>query len=97
MQWDSGYRGQVIVANTASVSLTVQRLVFQVPGATLNSADEGQASQVGDTVTVVPAADQATIAPGEHVDLGFVFTGTAQNPTGCVLNGQPCTFLTPAG
>ncbi|MFD9489455.1 cellulose binding domain-containing protein [Streptomyces sp. NPDC059991] len=101
--WGDGYTGQYVVTNDTGKALADWTLEFDLPAGTkLSSLWNGEQTVKGQHVTVKPAAwDKNGLAPGASVTVGFVTnsTGTAGDPTGCLINQEKCsadTGATPA-
>ncbi|WP_369378740.1 cellulose binding domain-containing protein [Streptomyces sp. cg36] len=101
--WGGGYTGQYVITNDSGKALTDWTLEFDLPaGTTLSSLWNGRQSVKGQHITVKPAAwDRNGLAAGASVTVGFVTssTGTAGDPTGCLIDQEKCsadTGATPA-
>ncbi|MEV6791565.1 cellulose binding domain-containing protein [Streptomyces sp. NPDC051320] len=96
--WTGGYTGQYVVTNDAGKTLTDWTLEFDLPAGTkLSSLWNASSTVDGQHVTVKPASwDKAGIPAGKSVTIGFVTTatGTAGDPTGCVIDGAKCSVDT---
>ncbi|MEV8566787.1 cellulose binding domain-containing protein [Streptomyces sp. NPDC051322] len=96
--WNGGYTGEYVVTNDADKTLTDWTLEFDLPAGTkLSSLWNASSTVDGQHVTVKPASwDKAGIAAGKSVTIGFVTTatGTAGDPTGCVIDGAKCSVDT---
>ncbi|WHM38621.1 cellulose binding domain-containing protein [Streptomyces sp. BPTC-684] len=98
--WGSGYTGQYVVTNDTGKALADWTLEFDLPAGTkLSSLWNAERTVKGQHVTVKPAAwDKNGLAPGASVTVGFVTqsTGTAGDPTGCLINQEKCSVDTGA-
>ncbi|MFC0848188.1 cellulose binding domain-containing protein [Streptomyces noboritoensis] len=98
--WGGGYTGQYVVTNDSGKALADWTLEFDLPAGTkLSSLWNGEQTVKGQHVTVKPAAwDKNGLAPGASVTVGFVTdsTGTAGDPTGCLINQEKCSVDTGA-
>nr|WSX79338.1 cellulose binding domain-containing protein [Streptomyces sp. NBC_00899] len=92
--WGSGYTGQYVISNTTGSALNGWTLTFQLPaGTTVSSLWNGTFTVSGGTVTVKPESWNFSIAAGASVEVGFVASasGTAGDPTGCLINDAKCS------
>lgn len=98
--WGGGYTGQYVISNDSGKTLADWTLEFDLPaGTTLSSLWNGTQTVKGQHVTVKPAAwDKNGLAPGASVTVGFVTsaTGTAGDPTGCLIDQEKCSVDTGA-
>lgn len=98
--WGGGYTGQYVVTNDSGKALADWTLEFDLPAGTkLSSLWNGEQTVKGQHVTVKPPAwDKNGLAPGASVTVGFVTnsTGTAGDPTGCLINQEKCSVDTGA-
>ncbi|MER0445896.1 cellulose binding domain-containing protein [Streptomyces sp. Edi4] len=98
--WTGGYTGQYVITNDTGKTLPTWTLEFDLPaGTSLSSLWNGDQSVKGQHVTVRPASwDRDGLAPGKSVTVGFVTsaTGTAGDPTGCLIDQEKCSAGTGA-
>lgn len=90
--WNTGFTGAVKITNTGTKPLT-WTLGFAFPsGQQVTQGWSATWSQTGTTVTATGAAWNATIQPGQSVDIGFngSHSGTNTNPTSFTVNGEVC-------
>ncbi|MBT2408499.1 MULTISPECIES: cellulose binding domain-containing protein [unclassified Streptomyces] len=93
--WTAGYTGQYVITNHSGEVLGDWTLEFDLPaGTTLSSLWNGEQAVNGQHVTVKPPRwDTAGLAAGSSLTVGFVTTasGTAGDPTGCLINKAKCS------
>jgi hypothetical protein len=96
--WGGGYTGQYEVTNATGSTLDGWTLKFDLPAGTrISSLWNGSFTVSGQTVTVTPASWNGSIAPGGHVDVGFVAdtgtaaAGTSADPLNCLINDARCS------
>ncbi|PRX96117.1 PQQ-dependent sugar dehydrogenase [Allonocardiopsis opalescens] len=92
-QWGTGFSAQVLLTNTGTEPVSGWQLGWRfTAGQRVSSGWNGSYTTQGDQVTVSPAAWNATIAPGQSVQLGFNGTHTGSNPAPqeFTLNGAVC-------
>ncbi|MFE4870759.1 cellulose binding domain-containing protein [Streptomyces sp. NPDC056682] len=98
--WTGGYTGQYVITNDTGKTLTDWTLEFDLPaGTALSSLWNGAQTVKGQHVTVKPASwDRSGLAPGKSATVGFVTTasGSAGDPTGCLINQEKCSVDTGA-
>ncbi|MEV6548211.1 cellulose binding domain-containing protein [Streptomyces sp. NPDC051597] len=98
--WGGGYTGQYVITNDSGKALPDWTLEFDLPaGTTLSSLWNGERTVKGQHVTVKPPTwDRNGLAAGASVTVGFVTnsTGTAGDPTGCLINDEKCSVDTGA-
>ncbi|MFE9552769.1 cellulose binding domain-containing protein [Streptomyces sp. NPDC006703] len=98
--WTGGYTGQYVITNDSGKTLTDWTLEFDLPaGTALSSLWNGDQTVKGQHVTVKPASwDRSGLAPGKSATVGFVTTasGSAGDPTGCLINQEKCSVDTGA-
>ncbi|MEV0898600.1 cellulose binding domain-containing protein [Actinoplanes sp. NPDC049802] len=89
---EAGYRGSVRVSNTGTAAAADWTVALTVPGAeevTVTSGDV-TASQSGSSVTFRPSG--AKVPASGSVSFSFTLASApAELPTGCALDGQPCS------
>ncbi|MFI1941732.1 cellulose binding domain-containing protein [Streptomyces purpureus] len=92
--WTGGYTGQYVVTNKTDKAQSDWTLEFDLPaGTTIGSLWNGDHTVSGRHVTVKPASWNKQLAPGASVTVGFVTSasGTAGDPTGCLINKATCS------
>lgn len=92
-QWSGGFQGTVTVGNAGAAPVTGWRVEFDLPaGAAVTSAWRATASHSGTHWVFVNVDYDATVPAGGTVDFGFnaSLTGAYADPTGCLVNGDPC-------
>ncbi|HEY9439576.1 MAG TPA: cellulose binding domain-containing protein [Streptomyces sp.] len=97
--WTSGYTGQYVVTNETDKAQSGWTLEFDLPAGTkISSLWNGQHTVSGNHVTVKAASWNKDLAPGKSVTVGFVTSasGTAGDPTGCLINKAKCSADTGA-
>ncbi|MEU9096442.1 cellulose binding domain-containing protein [Streptomyces sp. NPDC048361] len=98
--WAGGYTGQYVITNDTGKTLADWTLEFDLPaGTTLSSLWNGDQSVKGQHVTVKPPSwDTGGLAAGKSVTVGFVTSasGTAGDPTGCLIDQEKCSVDTGA-
>lgn len=90
--WNTGFTGAVKITNTGTTPLT-WTLGFTFPsGQQVTQGWSATWSQTGTTVSATGASWNATIQPGQSVDIGFngSHSGTNTNPTSFTVNGEVC-------
>ena len=91
---DTGYfEGTVTLVNRGPTPMRSWTLGFTYPGADIHNAWEAVLRRTGENVTIVSAPTAAPIAPGEDFEVRFGGAGRPGMPTGCRLNGAPCSFV----
>src|SRR5690606_766544 len=67
------------------------------PGHSLSSGWSADWTATGDNVIATAQSWNQVIAPGSSIIIGFVgvWTGSYQDPSGCVINAAPCDGTTP--
>ncbi len=89
--WGSGWQGEYRITNGGTSALTSWRVEFDLPAGTgVGSFWDGLLTTSGQHVTVTNRSWNGTVAPGASVTFGFLGTGPG-TPSGCRLNGAPCT------
>ncbi|MEU9195781.1 cellulose binding domain-containing protein [Streptomyces hundungensis] len=104
--WTGGYTGQYVITNDSGKTLPDWTLEFDLPaGTTVSSLWNGDQSVKGSHVTVKPPSwAKDGLAPGASVTVGFVTStsggtstsGSAGDPTGCLINQEKCSVDTGA-
>ena len=92
-QWDGGFQGEVRVRNTGATPVRDWRLTWTFPdGQRVTQAWGATVTASGDGATAVPAAYNATIAPGAPVTFGFIGSQAGANraPAAFALDGNAC-------
>ncbi|MFD4142765.1 cellulose binding domain-containing protein [Streptomyces sp. NPDC058572] len=92
--WSGGYTGQYVITNATSSAQSDWTLEFDLPaGTTISSLWNGEHTVKGGHVTVKPASWNKSLAPGASVTVGFVTSasGTAADPTSCLINRIKCS------
>src|SRR3954447_10775156 len=92
-QWSGGFQGTFTVANPGAAAVTGWRVEFDLPaGETVASAWHATVSHSGTHWVFVNVDYDATVPAGGSVDFGFngALTGAYADPTGCLVNGDPC-------
>ena len=87
------YQGQVTISNTGRVAVTGWTVVITLPsGATVSGASGAAYRQDDATVTFIPTAPTRSVPAQGTVRFRFrvdaVFDG---RPTGCTIDGHPCS------
>lgn len=91
---DTGYfEGTVALVNAGNRPLTAWTLAFTYPGADIHNVWEAVLRRKGRDVVIASAPTAAAIAPGASFEVRFGGSGRPAAPTGCRLNGTPCTFI----
>ncbi|WP_091653292.1 cellulase family glycosylhydrolase [Micromonospora pallida] len=89
--WGSGWEGRYTITNSGAVTITSWRLELDLPaGTTIGSYWDALLTSGGQHHTFTNQSWNGTVAPGASVSFGFVANGSG-SPTGCTLNGRPCT------
>ncbi|MDA2813495.1 cellulose binding domain-containing protein [Nocardiopsis sp. RSe5-2] len=88
----TAFTGRVTLTNTGSTALEGWELVLGFDGATVTSAWDVDWEATGDGVVARAPASDGGLAPGESVDVTFTAEGTAQAPSSCTFNGNPCSL-----
>jgi hypothetical protein len=92
-RWNTGYNGQVDIANGSTASINGWTLTFELPSSTVTQVWNASYTRASDgTFTVRNASWNGTIAPGQSTSFAFGANGTPATPTSCTFNGTPCTF-----
>ncbi|MFI6052990.1 cellulose binding domain-containing protein [Streptomyces violascens] len=98
--WTGGYTGQYVITNDTGKALADWTLEFDLPaGTALSSLWNGDQTVKGQHITVKPPSwDKAGLAAGRSVTVGFVTSasGTAGDPTGCLIDQEKCSVDTGA-
>ncbi|MCH0540304.1 cellulose binding domain-containing protein [Streptomyces sp. MUM 203J] len=90
--WDGGYTGQYVITNTTGAARSGWTLEFDLPAGTrIASLWNGEHTVDGRHVTVKPANWNRELAPGASVTVGFVTSGGAGDPAGCLVNQVRCS------
>uniref|UniRef100_A0AAU3GY28 PQQ-dependent sugar dehydrogenase n=1 Tax=Streptomyces sp. NBC_01401 TaxID=2903854 RepID=A0AAU3GY28_9ACTN len=92
-EWGTGTTVDLTVTNTGSEPVDGWTLEFPLPlGQTVVSDWSTDLTQSGDMVEAVNASQNATIAPGASITLGYLadHTGDASPPPRFQLNGDAC-------
>jgi hypothetical protein len=96
--WTGGYTGQYVITNDTGKALTDWTLEFDLPAGTrISSLWNAESAVSGQHVKVTAASwDKAGIAAGKSLTVGFVTSasGTAGDPTGCLIDGAKCSVDT---
>lgn len=94
--WGSGYNADIAITNQGSDTISGWTLEFDSVNP-IGSLWNGVKTGNGSHYTVTNAAWNGNLAPGASVTIGFGATGSSANgPTGCVFNGNGCSFDSPA-
>lgn len=91
--WGSGYIGEYTITNGGTTTLRSWKLEFDLPsGSSVSTLWDAKVSRTANHYVVTPESWTDNVSPGGSVRLGMEVgsTGTAGNPTGCLLNGAPC-------
>lgn len=89
--WSSGYQAQYTIKNIGNIDISSWTVAFGLPaGTTIASAWDAARTTSGTRQSFANESYNADVAPGASVTFGFTTSGTGQ-PTGCTLNGEPCT------
>ncbi|MFE5332080.1 cellulose binding domain-containing protein [Embleya sp. NPDC056575] len=91
--WGSGFTGQYTVRNQGTGTLTGWKVEFDLPaGTTVGSYWDAlqSGSGSGGHYVFTNREYNGTLAPGASTTFGFLGAGPG-TPTGCKLNGNPCT------
>ncbi|MEU3303898.1 cellulose binding domain-containing protein [Streptomyces sp. NPDC006678] len=97
--WDGGYTGQYVITNDTGKAQSGWTLEFDLPaGTSIGSLWNGDHTADGRHITVKPASWNKELAPGASVTVGFVTSasGTAGDPSGCLINNATCSVDTGA-
>ncbi|MFI7274915.1 cellulose binding domain-containing protein [Streptomyces sp. NPDC049879] len=92
-QWSGGFQGEVRLTNTGAAPLSGWELAWDFPaGQRVSQLWNGSFTQSGATVTVSPAAWNATLPPGGSATVGFLgsWSGGNQAPASFTVDGAPC-------
>jgi chitosanase len=89
--WGSGWQGKVVIANGGTSAINGWKVEFDLPaGTTIGSYWDALLTTSGSHLTFTNRDWNGTIAPGASVTFGLLGSGSG-SPTGCKLNGAPCT------
>lgn len=92
-RWDSGYNGQIDIANGGPSTVTGWTLTFKLSGASVSDMWNATYTRAADaTYTVRNESWNGNVAPGQTVGVGFGASGAPATPTNCKFNGVPCSF-----
>jgi hypothetical protein len=92
-QWSGGFQGEVQVRNNGGGPVRDWSLTWTFPdGQRVTQAWGATVTASGDGATALPAAYNATIAPGTTVSFGFIgsWTGANRPPAAFALDGTAC-------
>lgn len=92
--WGSGFIGHYLIRNDTSSAIQGWELEFDLPaGERLTSAWSAKLSSSGSHYVLTDESWTHSIAPGGSVEVGFQgsYGGQFAAPTGCMLNGEPCS------
>lgn len=100
--WDDGYTGQYEITNATGSAVNGWTLSFDLPsGRHITSLWNATYTASGQHITVTAANWNSTLGPDQSAVVGFVVAGGgASTPTGCAVNGAPCSVgsaPTPSG
>lgn len=97
--WSNGYQATVTVRNDAPIAVPSWQLQLTLPHHVSSTWDATVVSQSGSQVVFGHPSYAADIAPGQTVQFGYVadLAGARAEPTGCLLNGAPCTLVSTSG
>lgn len=90
-EWLIGFTGEFTVVNNGSRPISSWQLRITLPGDTLTGAVNGNWSQDGDVVTLVPYSGQGVIQPGGQQTITFTADGLNTAPSNCTVNGAACS------
>jgi chitinase len=93
-RWETGYGGQLTVANGSNAPLTDWSIGFRLPsGTAITSLWNATLSRSGDAYTVTPPAWGAPVPAGGSYSIGFNGThrGGDTAPVDCTVNGGSCS------
>ena len=92
-RWDTGYNGQIDIANRSTSTINGWALTFRLPSSTVTQMWNASYTRATDgTYTISNAAWNGSLTPGQSASFGFGASGTPAVPTNCTFNGTPCTF-----
>ncbi|MEU4425978.1 cellulase family glycosylhydrolase [Actinoplanes sp. NPDC024001] len=95
--WGSGWQGEYTITNAGTSPITSWRVEFDLPaGTSVGSYWDALLTTAGRHATFTNRSWNGTVAPGASVKFGFLGSGPG-SPTGCTLNGAPCSGGTTPG
>lgn len=92
--WGSGFVGRYAISNEGAAAVGGWTLEFDLPSSeTITSAWSAKLSRSGNHYTLTDESWTHDVAPGSSVQIGFqgAYSGDFAAPSGCTLNGQPCS------
>lgn len=93
--WGTGWEGRYTITNGGSSTLNSWQVEFDLPtGTTVGSYWNALMNHDGQHYRFTNQHWNGTITPGASVTFGFLGAGSG-SPSGCRLNGQPCTPTAP--
>lgn len=93
--WGTGWEGRYTITNGGSSTLNSWQVEFDLPtGTTVGSYWNALMNHDGQHYRLTNQHWNGTITPGASVTFGFLGAGSG-SPSGCRLNGQPCTPTAP--
>ncbi|MFF8767188.1 glycosyl hydrolase family 18 protein [Nocardiopsis dassonvillei] len=93
-RWETGYGGQLTIANGSGSALTDWSIGFRLPsGTAITSLWNATLSRSGDAYTVTPPSWGASVPAGGSYSIGFNGThgGGDTAPVDCTVNGGSCS------
>src|SRR4051812_4769731 len=89
--WGSGWEGRYTITNGGTSAITSWKVEFDLPaGTNVGSYWDALLTKSGQHNTFANTSWNGTIPVGGSLSFGFLGTGPG-SPSGCRLNGQPCT------
>src|SRR2546421_3736625 len=94
--WSTGYQGQYTVANPGTSAVTGWRVEFDLPtGTSVRNFWTAGMSHSGNHYVFSNLSYNGTVAAGGTQTFGFNTTGLGR-PSGCLVNGAPCSGGVPS-
>ena len=79
-QWQGGFQGQLVIANSGSTTLSTWRVTFNwLNGQVITQLWNGNLAVSGGAVTVTPLSWNGTLAPGQTATIGFLANWSGSN------------------
>ncbi|WP_018686603.1 glycosyl hydrolase family 18 protein [Actinokineospora enzanensis] len=89
--WGTGFSGKVTISNGGSSALSSWAVEFDLPtGTNIPSAWDAALTKTGNHYKFTNLSWNGNVPAGSTASFGFNGTGPG-NPSGCTLNGAPCT------
>lgn len=91
--YSGGYTGNIIIQANQGYGFPHWSLQLQMPGSSISFAWDADVSSHQGQVSASGWQGNDDIPTGGSATFGFQADGSATSPSGCVINGAPCTVV----